>query len=283
MGSIDKISPEILDIILSYVPDNDDSKSSVDYCFSYTYSSPPPPRVPSRLPLYSTVSRRWQDHFEARIYKRVCVKSTDLDQFSRIVVGDRLAAISRLEYHVVLPTYGDEACAELETDLEKLSNSEAFTIAIRGLFKILKSWEMDFDDQSKRGRIPTPNPLVLDLSAIYSPMDGIYRVKYKENRLQYRLGQRRDLWDGRYRHSFINFLGVESLPSITRVSELEAQLSSHRTVTSSVLAMIASRLPNLKSIYWSCSDDEKKYPELQRQMRYGRKSEAFSVILKVLG
>ena len=57
----------------------------------------------------------------------------------------------KLSYEVVLPAYKDEECARYERENDRKLNNEAFTEAIRGLFRVLKSWEDD--DEKEFGKL----------------------------------------------------------------------------------------------------------------------------------
>lgn len=190
MAPIDKLSWEELDLVLSFVPKNDDDPS-LQFGFDAPKSSL------SLLPLYATVCKEWSFHFEQRIFNSLKVKSNELGELSRIVKGHRATPISRLEYHIILPTYSEHACARFERKTDQNLNDGVFTDAIHGLFWIMKGWEMKqtiSQDGKHEGSTHEMNPRSFELlmGDIYSPMDGTYRgkEKYREDRLQWELGKR---------------------------------------------------------------------------------------------
>ena len=85
---------------------------------------------------YVTVSKSWQYAVERCIFRKIHLKSTDLDLFGHIFVGHRRAALADL-------TYSDHQCARFETDEDRRYNNEALTEAIHGLFTILHSWDQE--------------------------------------------------------------------------------------------------------------------------------------------
>ena len=93
--------------------------------------------APDELINYVTVSRSWQYAVERRTFRRIKLKSTDLEFFRNTFVGHRRAALADLSYDVILPTYSDHQCARFETEEDKRSNNEALTEAIHGLFFVM--------------------------------------------------------------------------------------------------------------------------------------------------
>ncbi|KAH8598452.1 hypothetical protein B0O99DRAFT_699816 [Bisporella sp. PMI_857] len=272
MSPIERLSWEVLDLILSHLPKNDDDPS-----LRFGFDAPQP--SPSLLPLYATVCKSWTQNIERRTFKSIRLKSTELDEFSRLVKGHRAAALSSLKYEVILPTYSEHACAKFETKKDQERNDAVFADVINDLFKIFKSWEMDPKAGCERGNgqpgteseISTnPGSFEFVLFDIYSPMDGPHRGKdkYKEDRMQWELGKRHDLWNHRYEHSFLRLRRPETLPSISRISSFTTNSFSSRIVAPSSLAIMASKFTNLQNIQWTCVDDEKKYPEVRKQLRY---------------
>lgn len=263
MSPIENLSWELLGLILSFVPKNDDP---LDRNPGLT------PESPSILPLYATVCKSWVDHIERRTFQTIRLKSTELEEFSGLLNSRRVAALSRLSYEVVLPTYSENACAKFETQKDQENNDIAFTDAIVSLFKCIKSWDMDEDNQPEDKSSNEPGSLEFVLSDIYSPMDEIHRGRevYEEDRRQWELGRRHDLWNLRYKHSFLKLLKPETLPAIFRFSKFSKEDGLHRNVAPASLALMASKFPNMQAFQCICSDDEKKYPEVRQQLRYGK-------------
>jgi hypothetical protein len=159
-----------------------------------------------------------------------------------------------------------------------------FMDVIHHLFEVFKSWETDSKAGGERGNgqpgtesktSTNSGSFEFVLSDIYSPMDGPHRGKdkYKEDRMQWELGKRHDLWNHRYEHSFLQLRRAETLPSISRISSFTTNSCLSRIVAPSSLAIMASKFTNLQNIQWTCVDNEKKYPEVREQLRYGECSQ----------
>ncbi|KAI9766216.1 MAG: hypothetical protein M1839_005006 [Geoglossum umbratile] len=232
-------------------------------------------RAPSRLPPYATISRQWLYAIERRTFHTLRLKSTELHYFADILVGHRRTALAHLRFEVVLPAYDDAACARFEREKDRARNNEAFTDAIRGLFRVLKSWEGE-DDIAKERRtsviaVPVPTcSFALDLCEVYSPMDGVHRglEKYNDDNFQYQLGRRNDLFHHRYEHSIIKILLPEDLPSFSCVSHFRVAVSYPRTVEPRSIAAMAEKLEGLRNIEWTLNDNEKKYVQVRQENRY---------------
>lgn len=260
-------------MILLGLPANDDDPSQ-----QFQHDAPPP--SPSRLPLYATVCKGWARHFERRTFKSIRLKSSELDAFSTIMKDRRITCLSRLTYEVVLPTYSEHACAKFETRKEQDRNNAVLSEAIHGLFEILKTWEMTTEEKGAASPgLCGPKELggadhgkfELIMDEVFSPMDGRRRVKerYAEDRMEYELGRRHDLWEYRYEYCVLKLQRPESLPFLSRVSNFINSNAPHRMIEPSTIAAMVSRFGNVKNIQWTCSDQLEKYPETRQQLRLG--------------
>lgn len=202
------------------------------------------------------------------------MKRPELPYFSQVLTGHRRAFLSYLAYDVVLPAYGEKQCAKFETQKDKGDNSRAFTHAMHSLFQVLKSWEGVTSKEDHRKDRPTairPRSIQLDLSDVYSPMDGIHRgrEKFEEDREQHELGKRHDLWEHRYEHAFLQLLESPSLPTLSQISSFRVYAHHPRRVEPRSAVLLASKLKDLERISWALADNEKKDQHLQQQNRYG--------------
>lgn len=256
LASMSNLSPELLSHIAFFL-EREEDQSHIPLLLRQ--------RVHSQLPPYACISRQWQYAIERRTFQSLRVKSTELTYFTKIVVGHRRRFLTSLKYDVVLPSYTDSACARFERESEQAANSEAFTATIHALFKSLKSWE-----GNDSGRTQDTGSVALGITA-YSPTDGHHRgeEKYKEDQKQCDLGQRSDLWDERYEHSYLQLLHMQDLPTLSSISALNAHANSPRSVEPGSIATLAVKLPNLRSIDWDLKDNEKKDPELAQKLHHG--------------
>ncbi|KAL8641110.1 MAG: hypothetical protein Q9226_008672 [Calogaya cf. arnoldii] len=218
-------------------------------------------KTASRLPPYATLSRQWQLAIEYRTFHTLRLKSTDLSYFTQILTGHRRDCLSHLSYAVVLPTYTDNDCAKFEREEDQTRNNQAFTDAVYVLFQILHAWDTAAPAKKSRS-------LFLNISDIYSPMDGRHRDNYKEDRELSDSGKRHDLWYHRYEHSKLRLLGHSALPSLSRVSGFRNYTFDHRHLEPSSALQLTTKLPNLESLNLNLDDNEKKDPHARQQARH---------------
>ena len=219
---------------------------------------------------YVTISRQWQLQIEPHAFRKIRLKSTDLQAFSDIFVGHRRALLADLRYDVVLPSYDDCQRARFERTKDKQANNEVLTEAIHGLFSVLASW-----NEAKDHKIATcqrRQHISFDLRA-YSLTD------VDERRDEDVLPETRDACDFedrysrfrlRYKHSFLQILRVGELPEVSQISDFQCYgLSWPRRIEGSSLAGVVAKLPNLETLEWTINDDEKRYPAVRQQHRFG--------------
>ncbi|MCJ1348483.1 hypothetical protein MMC31_006715, partial [Peltigera leucophlebia] len=259
------LSPELLAIIISFLP---------RFC----------------LPLLSTVSRTWQAAIERHTMRAIHLRSNDLPAFATVFsLGHRRLALAQLDYDAILPSYSDHQCARFETDRDKRLNNEALTAAIHDLFSLLHSWEQEAASSAvvgnknpdevrttpttiggKRGATARPISLALD---VYSLSDAPYRVgvDVEEQREDVFRGDREDLFECRYQHSFLRLLRADELPLISRISTFETftDTCEERRIEGASMAGMGAKMPNLETVAWWVDDNEKKYPEVRRMHRFG--------------
>ncbi|KAI4196584.1 MAG: hypothetical protein LQ350_006456 [Teloschistes chrysophthalmus] len=200
-------------------------------------------------------------HTNGSLPLKLVLFGTDLSHFAQILTGHRKRLLSHLAYDVNLPTYDDKACARFETEQDKETNSRAFTYAIHALYQTLKSLE-------GRGTGTECRALTLGIRDIYAPMDSHHRENYEEHKEQCESWQRDDLWQHRYEHSFLRLLEHPELPSLSSPSSFTMFCPTRNIEPKSGL-LLATKLSNVRSITLNLSDDEKKYPHIRQQSRYG--------------
>ncbi|KAK4691316.1 hypothetical protein P7C71_g5656, partial [Lecanoromycetidae sp. Uapishka_2] len=213
------------------------------------------PQGPSKLAPYATISRIWQYAIERLTFQRIGLKSTELSYFSDIVVSHRRRYLAYLHYEIILPTYSEARCAKFENDHDKHMNNEVFTDACVGLLRILKSWESPSSNSSQRAYAIT-----LNLYAAFSPMDDGHRGQEKDpkDKSQSAVNKREDLLDHRYEHSVLRLLKTQDLPTVSTISEFWGDLHEPRSIEPSSVAAIAASFVNLRAIFWTLKDNEKK-------------------------
>lgn len=151
---------------------------------------------------------------------------------------------------------------------------------MHGLFKMLKTWETEISPSGNIGSTrqvedgplrARPRAYELVLADVYSPMDAWHRgeEKISDDSMQWELGERHDLFEKRWQHSYLQLNGVEALPQLLRPVRFTSQ-NSTRDIAPATLIGIASKCNNISSIMLECSDSELKYPEIRQQLRYGK-------------
>lgn len=105
---------------------------------------------------------------------------------------------------------------------------------------------------------------------MYSPKDCHYRVweKYQEDRLEWELGRRHDLFQHRYESSLLRLESIEGIQEIPQISSFHIS-PGNRNIEPRLLVRIASKFPNLDSFRWRLEDNEKRDPRSREQTRFG--------------
>lgn len=208
---------------------------------------------PYPLTQYVTISRQCQYEIERGTFRKILLKSTDLQSFSDIFIGHRRAALRELTYDAILPTYSGRQRSRRERTKDQQLNSEALTEAVHGLFSVLHSW----NGAGNHGTaVDERGPSITFRLQAYSLMD-----LDKRNTVNF-LEQASDVDN--------IILRVNELPEVTQISDFRTEvLCWARRIEGSSLAGIAAKLPNLERISWVVNDDEKRYPALRQQHRFG--------------
>ena len=223
------------------------------------------------LPSYATISRSWQYAIERQTFREVAVKSREIDEFSRIVVKHRRKLLRRLELNVVLPTYTDTAWTKFETEKDKQSNNQVFTKAVKDLLALLRSWHDEFQTFRNDNGAPIEQSLCLCMGECYSPKDRWYRG-WGNN---WGFGEGHDLSQHRYESSLLQLESIEGMQEIPQISSFHKSMGT-RNIEPRSLTIIATKFPNLDSFRWRLLDNEKVYPRLRQQTRFGGSLEHIS-------
>lgn len=150
-----------------------------------------------------SISRQWQFAVELINLRSFAFESTDLSVFANLFRPSqrhRHVLVKSFRFHVALPSYSGEACYEYETEDEKETNSQVFSEAIHGPFKVLK--------EVKNG-----DGIFLNV-VTYSPMDT-----YRRPNADMAYLDPKDLWGKRYQASFLQLRNPEQLPVLSSVSD----------------------------------------------------------------
>ena len=220
---MDSLSPEILTSIISFIDRSD------------------------KLAAYATISRKWQPIIERYTFKTLDISSHDFTQFARILsTSHRRSSLTRLDWNILLPPFGEdeELTSDSETEAEQQENNEIFSIRIRELLNILKSWELEFLS------VKTARALAIQVSA-----KSAFGDEWSNQR--------------RFQRSLLQLLGDEKLPVVERPIGFYATSNFPRQVEGASIAKIASAFRNLEQLHLQLYDNEKRNHLVRQQHRYG--------------
>ncbi|KAK6002289.1 hypothetical protein QM012_001927 [Aureobasidium pullulans] len=187
----------------------------------------------------------------------------DLDKVKSILLDSpytyRRTAIRRVDFSINLPAYDDDACGRFERRADRHINDKAFSKAMADLFSILAT--IDAGEGS--------TPIDLRLQHFCSSMDINRRdqEKLRADEMARSIGKRHDLFELRYRDSYLQLLDPESLPFLHNVTSLTIRGDTARKLAPAVTTGLMSRLPNLDTTDCSFWDMERRRPDNRRQLR----------------
>ncbi|MCJ1400409.1 hypothetical protein MMC11_003614 [Xylographa trunciseda] len=191
------------------------------------------------LPLYATISKKFQYAVEYRTFNSIELDSDQLAYFAQICFGHRRTFLATLIYRPILLNYPREVFADYEDINDEHSNNQALTDAVAALFEVLKSWE-DADEIVARER--SSRPMELHLLEPRSLMDtGIPSLQ---------------------------LLYPEDLPPLSRILQFSGHASHFRRIEPRSLVMITASLIGLKTIDWELSDEEKTHALTAQNNRF---------------
>lgn len=216
-----------------------------------------------RLTRYATISRAWQRAIEERTFSHLSFLNDELDKVKSVVLEStythRRTAIRRVDFSIKLTDYDDNACGRFEREQDRHINNVTFSKAMAELFAALAT--IDAGDGSR--------PIDLHLLRFYASMDINRRDKEKlrADEVARSIGKRYDLFELRYRDSYLQLLDPESLPMLHNVTSLNIHGDTARKLAPAITTGIISRLPNLDTTNCSFWDSERRRPDKRRQLR----------------
>ncbi|KAI4719639.1 hypothetical protein E4T48_04148 [Aureobasidium sp. EXF-10727] len=171
----------------------------------------------------------------------------------------KYATISRAWQRAIEEHYDDNACGRFERQADRHLNDKTFTEAITNFFTALAT--IDPGNGSA--------PINLHLLHFYSSMDINRRdeEKLRADKLARATGKRHDLFELRYRDSYLQLLDLENLPVLHSVTSLTIHGNTARKLAPAVTAGLISRLPNVAAVDCSFWDGERRRPDQRRQLR----------------
>ncbi|MCJ1318274.1 hypothetical protein MMC15_003602 [Xylographa vitiligo] len=214
------------------------------------------------LPLYATISKKFQYAVEYRTFNSIELDSDELGYFAKIFMGHRRFFLATLKYRPILAEYDPDEYTEDEELNDIHYNNQMFTDAILGLYQVLKSWEDEDENTAvEEGTITNSRPIELYLLEPRSPTDS-------DCFLHRRSIPALSLGIHRFEHSFLQLLDPEDLPDLTRILHFSAHVSFIRRVEPRSLVTITASLIGLKTIDWRLSDEEKVFELTAQNNRF---------------
>ncbi|KEQ75157.1 hypothetical protein M436DRAFT_31988, partial [Aureobasidium namibiae CBS 147.97] len=216
-----------------------------------------------RLAKYATISRAWQRVIEDRTFSHLSLVNDELHFFESAVLKStyeyRRMAIGRVDLIINLPSYDDHACGRFERQADRHINDQAFSKAIAHLFGALAT----IDIGGRFGLID------LHLQRVDSAMDRGRRdsEKLRADKLAMGRGRRKDLFELRYRDSYLQLLDPGRLPLLYNIASLTINGDNERKLAPSTVVGLMSRLPNLPNVNCVFSDNERRRPDQRRHLR----------------
>ncbi|KAI1091982.1 hypothetical protein F5B19DRAFT_456383 [Rostrohypoxylon terebratum] len=207
-------------------------------------------------PGIASLSHSWKAAIETVTFTSIDIESKELRQFSLVFKEiQRRKTLRELTYRIELRAYGDEECADFETDEDRITNNQTASRAISDLLRELAAWPSDLN--------------IDELSIeIYSPMDMPYREEDKldQDRNAVYVGTRKDLFTRRYRYSYIHLEDLDKLQvQIPFVHYLNLS-STHRVFDPASIIALTAKFPSLPRISWNYTEPG-PFVLLRKQLR----------------
>jgi F-box associated protein len=224
----------------------------------------------------ASVSISFRNAVERRTFRSLSFLSTELDRFVEAFSEQRRRLLlKQITFKIVLPEYEERYFARFEREPDRKANNEVYTQAIKSLFEQLSSWE-DGSGMTSSEISHSYFGISLEIQA-YSPSDISHRPDPDMDRELQMTGTRSDLFEARYRRSFLRILDVDKIPAVQRISSFTVhtwndRFEGVRYMEPASVAQLASQMPALERIDWNLPDDERwiKYAEARQERRYGK-------------
>ena len=235
---------------------------------------------------YACVSRTWQQGIENITFRSISVQSDRLNLLRKYVVGRRFWAVEQLHLRIFLPMYQYTRFTRQSDEKAEQADDEAFTKAVRALFKTLKRMEDHHSNAADHSQSLQKPRIGLYLEP-YSRSDPLVQHEWRICNMG--LDDDRDLSDldddpdyqelvdlehaSEEYFKYINLNMLDSgqdLPSLSRIKELfHDNYPDQRQIHTAAMMTIASKLPNLTRLAASTADYLDRSFKLRRQHRSG--------------
>ena len=217
----------------------------------------------------ATISRQWQYAVERINLHSFILKDADLELFASLLSQrHRHALVKSVTFYVVLPGYSDNACRAGEAEAAREATSRVFSEAVHALFGVLEGVENE--------------------EGIYLCV-GSYsqKVPYRPEHFKTQITdpeEPKDLWERRYRASFLHLGDPGKLPVLTSVGEFYYCMNTHERRNdepASVLAMVA-KMKGLRKTTLNLCDRGSHPLEVRQMSRYSMSSHPIRCIAQLI-
>lgn len=243
------LPPELVRQIVHLVIDTDDEESTGKPASGYV-----------------TISREWQSYVEERTFSSLRIRSTEVHNL-HIVTRPRHLYVRNMTFEVILPEYDIKSTAFYkETREEQQQNNRSFAEAIFRFFDVVGGWNNLPDGALKSSQ---QRGISLRISAS-SPSDNEpaqFGTRYYRHR--------------RWEISVLELSPdqARNLPSLPIISEFLCGEAHEfvRKLDPRTCCEMAAKMPNVHTLDWSFSDNERR--NLDRRIRMRRE---FAASLQII-
>jgi len=242
--SLHDLPPELTAIVIEYLAQQEPAR------LQHSINSKP------HISQYASTSLSIQYAVEQRLFTRLDITSDELATFEELVVQSpkRRGLLHILAFTPVLPRYDEVACSRFERPSDQQANDDALTATMSTLYTSLR-------DCNKLTSIRVKIP--------YSPTDICKdrRARYADNRLDYMLGKRVDIWERRYAQSLLSIRDSLNSPLLDQVTTFSMSGDYQRYVTPRSAVTLVRHHPRAEIVTLRLDDNERTRPELRVQLR----------------
>jgi hypothetical protein len=242
--SLHDLPPELTATVIEYLAQQEPA------CLQHSISFKP------HISQYASISLSIQCAVEQHLFTRLTITSDELPTFEELVAQSpkRRGLLRTLDFTPLLPEYDEIACSRFERPSDQQANNDALTAAVSTLYTSLR-------DCHKMSSIRVNTP--------YSPTDSCNnrRARYADNRLDYMLGKKVDIWERRYAQSLLSIRASLDMPLLDQVTTFSMSGDYQRYVAPHSAVTLVRHHPRLEVVKLRLDDNEKTRPELRVQLR----------------
>ncbi|KAL4869464.1 hypothetical protein BDV12DRAFT_196308 [Aspergillus spectabilis] len=203
---------------------------------------------------YASINLQWKAAIEETTFRTLTFTTARLAQFQHILSPRRSSVLQSLCLKITPPEYSIAERGEVETNLDRSQNNQAFTDTIGALFDIL-SWPH---------RTHTSNIDLYIISCSFSD-----HTEEPPSSLRGLVQQEADLLQWRCKSSYLEFVKpANQLPILDSITSLTIHTTwNDRNIAPATVSTLLFRLPRLRQLIASLTDNERKNVLLRDTLR----------------